>query len=205
MNLLASLLSLSLILIAGGLPARQISGGRHCVEPGKGQFLILVGSAGLLGVFGHDHTIEAKEITGCADVNEADLTRSSVELTFAANKITVLDPKENPKDRTQVQQTMETDVLRVREFPSIRFHSTAVRRDQNKTNGLVVQGQLTIRDRTQPVAIPLEVARGENGLIRVKGEYSFRQTAFGIEPVKVAGGTVRVKDELKVRFDLFLK
>ncbi|HYR92344.1 MAG TPA: YceI family protein [Terriglobia bacterium] len=203
MNLLASLVTL--ILISGGLPARQIPGGRHCVERGKGQFLILVGSAGLLGVFGHDHTIEAKEITGCADVNEADLTRSSVELTFAAGKITVLDPKESQKDRTQVQQTMETDVLRVREFPAIRFRSTGVSRDRNKTNGFIVQGQLTIRDRMQPAAIPVEVTRAENGLLRVKGEYSLRQTAFGIEPVKVAGGTVRVKDELKVRFELYLK
>jgi polyisoprenoid-binding protein YceI len=202
MNLSMSILIL--ILFSNSAAAQQIAGGRHCVEPGKGQFLILVGSAGIFGVFGHDHTIEAREITGCAEVNEADSTRSSVELTFATSKITVLDPKENPKDRTQVQQTMETDVLRVREFPSIRFHSTGIRRAENKTNGLIVQGQLTIRDRTQPVSIPLEVA-AENGLIRVKGEYALRQTAFGIEPVKVAGGTVKVKDEVKVRFELFLK
>jgi polyisoprenoid-binding protein YceI len=203
MNLWASLLSM--ILFSSGLPAQQISSGRHCVEPGKGQFLILVGSAGVFGVFGHDHTVEAKEITGCAEVNGTDLTRSSVELTFPAGKVTVLDPKDDPKDRTKVQQTMETDVLRVREFPSIRFRSTGVRRAQGKTNGLIVDGQLTIRDRTQPVAIPLEVTRAENGLILVKGEYSFRQTAFGIQPVKVAGGAVRVKDELRVRFELFLK
>jgi len=31
-----------------------------------------------------------------------------------------------------------------------------------------------------------------------------RQTAFGIRPVNVAGGTVKVKDEMKIVFDLVL-
>jgi len=195
---------LSLILFRPGLGAQQISSGRHCIEPGKGQFLILVGSSGLFSVFGHDHTIEAKEITGCAEIDSADLARSSVELTFPANKITVLDPKESATDRAKVQEQMNTDVLRIQQFPSIRFRSTGVRRAPGRENGFIVDGQLTIRDRTQPVSIPLEAAPVGGGSIRVRGEYSFRQTAFGITPVRVAGGAVRVKDEVKVRFELYL-
>jgi polyisoprenoid-binding protein YceI len=196
---------LSLILFLPGLRAQQILSGRHCIEPGKGQFLILVGSSGLFSMFGHDHTIEAKEITGCAEVDGRDLTRSSIELTFPASKITVLDPKDKAADRAKVQQQMDTDVLRPQEFPSIRFRSTGVRRARSKENGFIVDGQLTIRERTQPVAIPLDVAPTGDGSTQVKGEYSFRQTAFGITPVRVAGGTVRVKDEITVRFELYLK
>jgi hypothetical protein len=32
-----------------------------------------------------------------------------------------------------------------------------------------------------------------------------RQSAFGITPIKIAGGTVRVKDDVKVAFDIVLK
>ena len=99
---------------------------------------------------------------------------------------------------------MNTDVLRIQQFPSIRFRSTGVRRAPGRENGFIVDGQLTIRDRTQPVSIPLEAAPVGGGSIRVRGEYSFRQTAFGITPVRVAGGAVRVKDEVKVRFELYL-
>lgn len=201
MNPLLSLISL--LLIFGAPAPQQIPAGRHCVEPGKGQFLILVGKSGLFSAFAHDHTVEAKEITGCAEVNGSDLARSSVELTFPAGKIVVLDPNE-AKDRPKVQETMETEVLQVQKFPSIRFRSTAVRPDPKKPNAFIVDGQLTIRDRTQPVAVPAQVSV-ESGLIRARGEYTFRQTAFGIKPVRVAGGTVSVKDELKVRFDLYLK
>lgn len=193
---------LSTFLLSLLLSVQQIPSGRHCLEPGKGQFLILAGTSGLFGAFAHDHTVEAKEITGCAHVDGTDLTKSSVELTFAAKTLTVLDPKASAKDRAKIQQQMETDVLRVREFPSIRFRSTAV---HLKGAMLSVDGQLTIRDRTQSVSIPLQVMRTTGGLIEVKGTYAFRQTAFGIKPVSIAGGTVRVKDELKVQFDLYLK
>ena len=196
---------LSLILFLPGVSAQQISSGRRCIEPGKGQFLILVGSSGLFSMFGHDHTIEAKEIAGCAEVEGGDLTRSSVELTFPANKITVLDPKDSASDRAKVQEQMDTDVLRIQEFPSIRFRSTGVRRTQGRENAIMVDGQLTIRDRTQTVAIPVEIGSAGDGSTRVRGEYSLRQTAFGITPVRVAGGAVRVKDEVKVRFELYLR
>src|SRR5207247_8968539 len=41
-----------------------------------------------------------------------------------ANKITVLDPKQSATDRAKVQEQMNTDVLRIQQFPSIRFRST---------------------------------------------------------------------------------
>jgi hypothetical protein len=31
---------------------------------------------------------------------------------------------------------------------------------------------------------------------------SFKQSEFGISPVRVAGGTVRVKDEVKIEIDI---
>lgn len=196
---------LSTFLLSLFLSVQQIPSGRHCIEAGKGQFLIFAGTGGLFGAFAHDHTIEAKEISGCVQVDGANLARSSVELTFPANKIKVLDPKASATDRTKIQQQMETDVLRIQQFPSIQFRSTAMRLAPGKESQITVDGQLTIRDRTRPVSIPLQVARTPDGSIKVTGQYSFRQTAFGIKPVQVMGGTVRVKDELRVRFELYLK
>jgi hypothetical protein len=31
------------------------------------------------------------------------------------------------------------------------------------------------------------------------------RTAFGIQPIQLAGGTVKVKDEVRTEFELFLK
>jgi hypothetical protein len=45
--------------------------------------------------------------------------------------------------------------------------------------------------------------------VRKKGEHyigvaQFKQTDFGIKPVKVAGGAVRVKDQVRIEFDIQL-
>jgi hypothetical protein len=37
--------------------------------------------------------------------------------------------------------------------------------------------------------------------LRGFGEFSIRQTDCGIKPVSVAGGTLKVKDELRCSFD----
>jgi hypothetical protein len=35
------------------------------------------------------------------------------------------------------------------------------------------------------------------------GASRFKQTEFGVKPVKVAGGAIKVKDEVRVEFDIF--
>jgi hypothetical protein len=35
-----------------------------------------------------------------------------------------------------------------------------------------------------------------------RGSASFKQSNFGISPIRIAGGTVKVKDEVKIEFDI---
>ncbi len=41
--------------------------------------------------------------------------------------------------------------------------------------------------------------------LRAQGELTIRQTDFGIKPVSVAGGMLKIKDELKCSFDLLAR
>src|SRR5438046_1694676 len=68
-----------------------------------------------------------------------------------------------------------------------------------------VHGNLTIRGKTQPATIPITFMRLNDGAYRAAGQYKFTQTSFGIKPIQLAGGTIKVKDELQVEFELFLK
>jgi polyisoprenoid-binding protein YceI len=175
-----------------------------CVIPARSHFRIHVGTAGLFGAFAHNHLIEAKNIEGCATIDTKDLAHSSIKLTFGTSDIQVIDPKESAKDRAEVQKTMETEVLRISEYPRITFESTEIEQS-GSTNQLRVHGRLTIRGKTQAVAIPLALARLDDGTYRAVGKYRFKQTSFGIKPIRLGGGTVRVKDELQTEFEIFLK
>jgi len=175
-----------------------------CVIPGRGYFRIHVGAGGLFGAFAHDHHIEAQKVEGCANVDAKDLTHSSIKLTFAASGVRVMDPGESAQDRATVQENMEKEVLRVSEFPRIVFESTAIELGVS-ANQLKVHGNLTIRDKTKPIIVPLTFKRLGDGTYQADGKYNFKQSTFGIKPIQLAGGTIKVKDELESEFQLFLK
>jgi polyisoprenoid-binding protein YceI len=175
-----------------------------CVVARRGHFSIHTGTAGLFGAFAHEHIIEARKIEGCARLDPQDPARSSIRLTFSTSEIRVVDPKESAPDRAKVQSTMETEVLRVKDYPTVVFQSTKIE-PGGTSDMLRVHGNLTIRGRTQPVVVPVAWTRLGDGSYRAVGEYKLKQTSFGIEPVKLAGGTVKVKDEVKTDFELFLK
>jgi len=177
---------------------------RACVVPREGYFRIHVGTSGLFGSFAHEHSIEAQNVTGCAVIDPSDVTRSSVKLDFATADIRVIDPKEKEKDRLEVQKTMETEVLRISEYPHVTFESTSVER-AGEVNRFRVRGNLTIRGKTLPVIIPVTLARLADGTYSATGEYSFKQSSFLIKPIQLGGGTVKVKDEVQTQFELFLK
>jgi len=193
----------SVILFTLSLSTAAAAADGPCIIPGRGHFYIHVGAGGLFGAFAHDHLIEAQRIEGCAVIDPNDLTHSSIKLTFSTADIRVLDPKESAKDRAKVQTTMETEVLRVSQYPQVTFESIGVERSSS-ADALRVRGNLTIRGKTQPVVVPLTLTH-DDGTYRVRGEYKLKQTAFGIQPIQLAGGTVKVKDEVSTEFELFLK
>src|SRR5215468_217831 len=195
-----TLLILTQLLVA----SNAFASSGACVLPGRGHFQIHVGTAGLFGAFAHNHLIEAEKISGCAAMDPRDPTHSSIKLDFPASNIRVMDPKDSEKDRAEVQKTMETEVLRISEFPRIAFESTSIER-ANESEGFRVHGNLTIRGKTQPVMISVTLTRLSDATYRATGHSKFAQTSFGIKPIQLGGGTVKVKDELEIEFELFLR
>ena len=60
-----------------------------------------------------------------------------------------------------------------------------------------VTGRLTIHGQTRSITFPVARVNG-----RYQGEVAIKQRDFGIEPIRIAGGAVKVKDEMKVQFDI---
>jgi polyisoprenoid-binding protein YceI len=89
------------------------------------------------------------------------------------------------------------EVLNVSHFPEIRFRSTEV--EPSGTDHWVIHGNLVLHGQTHPISFEVTL---KDGLYH--GAAVIKQTGFGITPVKVAGGTVKVKDEVKVTFSIAL-
>jgi polyisoprenoid-binding protein YceI len=183
-------------------------------SPGKSQTLavdskqskleIRVYREGFLKAFGHDHSISAAEFSGQIHLAEPDIGKSSVSFLVETRSLRVLDPGESEKDRQEVQTTMLGEkVLDAAKYPRIQFASAAVRSKLEKDGQieLQIEGTLSLHGVEKPVVVPLRLRRNGAGLT-ADGELSLQQTDYGITPVKVGGGAVRVKDKLKISFHI---
>jgi len=176
-------------LAAANSDSRKIDGAHSTIT-------VHVYKSGFLSAFGHNHEIQAPIQSGA--VKESD--SPSVELRIDARKLQVLDPDASEGSRAQIQDTMQgNQVLDVGHFPEIRFQSTSV--EPKGPDHWIVHGNLALHGRDRPLAFEVTL-KGE----RYRGSASLKQTDFGITPVTVAGGTVRVKNELKIEFEVaFMK
>jgi polyisoprenoid-binding protein YceI len=155
---------------------------------------IRVDKAGVFSAFAHNHEIEAPIESG--EVEESD--SPTVRLRIDARKLRVLDPEASEDTRAQIQKTMQgPQTLDADRFPDIRFQSTAL--DPKGNNHWLVHGTLDLHGQTHPVTVDVTL---QDGLYR--GSATLKQTSFEITPVRVAGGTVRVKDEVRVEFEIVL-
>ena len=161
------------------------------IDTQRSTILIHVFKSGVFSSFGDNHEVQAPISQGTIDE-----TKREVTLRIEAKRLKVLDPKLLDDKRAEVQTRMlGPDVLDVEQYPEIQFHSVKVQ--DTHPDEFRVEGNLSLHGQVQPVS--LRVTK-KNALYQ--GECTLRQTAFGMKPIRIAGGTVKVKDELKIEFTI---
>ncbi len=172
------------------------------LAPDQSRFLAHVDAGGLLSPFAHHHTIDLGGYSGQVQVVSETGIPINIHLIIPADSLVVID-KEHRKDIPKIQQTMRQDVLEVRNFPQIEFRSSGITAVEKKGSAyrLEISGNLTLHGETHPLAFSCEVRRFEHAL-RANGEFSILQTDYGMKPVSLFGGLVKVKDRVKISFNM---
>lgn len=194
MKLFRSILFAAAILITSAPRPATAGPDARKIDAPHSTMTVRVLKSGLFSALAHNHEIEAPIEAG--EVNESGSL--SVELRVDARKLRVLDPEASPGTRAQIQQTMlGPQVLDSERFPEIHFQSTTV--EPKGTDAWLVQGNLDLHGQSRPITVEVTLRDG-----RYRGAVALKQTAFGMKPVTIAGGTVKVKDEIKVEFEIGL-
>lgn len=209
---------LALIFVSGELKNQQLpissraatapfaastTNAQYKIDSAQSKFIVRAFTGGLLSAFaGHDHTVAIREFSGVTDFTYGTVEPASLAITIKAGSLAITD-KVSEKDKQAIEATMRDEVLQVSNFPEISFKSTSI--SASKTAEAQYQarinGDITLRGVTKPLLITARLEFGNNSL-RAQGGFNLKQTSFGIKPVSVAGGTVKVKDELKFTFDI---
>ncbi|HKE60200.1 MAG TPA: YceI family protein, partial [Pyrinomonadaceae bacterium] len=158
---------------------------------------------GLLSVFGHDPVIGIKEFSGEVEFVPDTFENASVSLTINAASMSVVSAVSR-KDQLEIERTMRAEVLETDKYPEIVFRSTSVavsRLGEGRHRARVI-GDLALHGVTQSnLWINGTIFVGADGL-RLKGEFSVRQSDYKIKLVSVAAGVLKIKNEVKCSFDI---
>ncbi|HET6975483.1 MAG TPA: YceI family protein [Pyrinomonadaceae bacterium] len=118
-----------------------------------------------------------RDLEGQIVLDEDDVTRSSVNARIKVDSI-------ETENKRRDAHLKDKDFFDVEKFPEIEFKSTSVRRGRDR-DSLDLDGQLTIRDKTMPVALvvnEMDRSRSPNGeeYVYYSATAELDRHAFGI-------------------------
>jgi len=175
---------------------------RYLINPGLSRFTVRAFASGMLSSFGHNPTIAIRGYTGEAVVPSASLQGASIRISIPSDSLEVADDV-SQKDRTEIETRMKQEVLETSSYPEIIFESSQITPTVLGENlyAVSVTGNLTLHGVTRAETITAQVTTAGD-VLRAFGECSIQQSNYGIKLVSVAAGALKVKDEVKLTFDL---
>jgi polyisoprenoid-binding protein YceI len=152
---------------------------------------IHVEKTGFFSGFAHNHTVIAP-----VEQVRIDTKNLSAEITVLAKRMKVTDAEASESDRSEIQSTMlGPKVLDVEKYPEVRFQSARIERVGESYR---VTGTLNLHGVAKEISFEVWGTADH-----CHGKTTLNQTDFGIKPVSIAGGAVKVKDQVKVEFDIY--
>jgi polyisoprenoid-binding protein YceI len=176
---------------------------RYRLSAGESRFTVQAFAEGLFSSFGHDPIIAIRDFAGEAECAPDTLEAAKLRVTVKAASLAVAG-NVSEKDRLEIERMMHEQVLETARHPEIVFESTSITASRLSGGRYRVRviGDLTLHGVTgRNLWIQAEVKTTDADL-RAQGEFTLRQTDYQIKPVSVAGGTLKVKNELKFSFDI---
>jgi polyisoprenoid-binding protein YceI len=176
---------------------------RYLIDGTGSTFTVRAFATGMLSAFGHNPTIAIPELKGEVQFASGTLEDASVRIVIQAASLTVTDDISN-KDRQEIEGRMHDEVLESEGYPEIVYECSrmsSIEKMGEAQYSVALNGELSLHGvtRNQPVSARVTL-RGD--ILRAAGEFSIRQSDYEIRPVSAAGGTVKLKDELKLSFDI---
>lgn len=176
---------------------------RYAIDPKGSTFVVRAFATGLLSSFAHSPTIAIPDLQGEVQFSSCTLEDASLRLVIQAASLTVTDDVSS-KDRQEIERRMHDEVLEADGFPEIVYESdrgSSIQKISEGQYSVALNGELALHGVTQTQPLSVRVAiKGET--LRAAGEFSIRLSDYDIRPVSAAGGTVKLKDELKLSFDI---
>jgi polyisoprenoid-binding protein YceI len=163
------------------------------IDVQRSTITVHVGKSGILSAAAHDHWVSAPISSGII----AETPAQRVEFTVETARMTVKpDPKIDAKTQATIQKDMEEMTLETKKFPEITFRSSRI--EKLADGQWKVEGDLSLHGVTKPISLTVK-RTGDSYTSRT----ILKQTDFGIKPISIGGGTIKVKNEVGIDFQIY--
>lgn len=176
--------------------------GNYTITSKTGKLFVYTFKEGFLSAIAHDLLFDVTNFT--IKITAPASGSPFVEAEVLANSLKVLcamkDGEHHPealkdKDKADIEESMVKDVLHAVKYPVIHFLS----KDIKEVGDIYyAKGELTLHGVTRPVEFDFKATNGAD----IKGRVVLPQKDYGIKPYRALLGTLKVKNEVDVGFEL---
>jgi len=163
---------------------------------------------GLLSSFVPDYTFAFTSFSGTLTLTADTLVPASFAMRTEADSIRLTD-RVSEEERRERERMLREEILETDTYPEMLYRSTGISmaRDSAGSHRASIEGTLTQHGVTRSCPMTVSVTFPDGGdrpgeTIRLRGEFSIRQSDYGITPMTFVFGTVRVTDRVVISFDL---
>jgi polyisoprenoid-binding protein YceI len=187
---------------SASMEATEAPAGRYVIDSRASRFTVQAFATGMLARMGHNPTIGIRDFSGEMKFDPDKLQAGGFHLVIKTASLSVQDDI-NDKDLREIERLMHKEVLDTAKFPEIVYDASgvSVAKMADTLYSATLNGNLTMHGVTRSQTIPVRVA-SFGTMLRASGDFSLEQTDYNIKLVSVAGGALKLKDELKFSFEI---
>jgi len=180
--------------------ASSRSGVRYMIDTRTSQFTVQAFASGLIATIAHSPKIAIRDWTGVVQMASDKLESAFLEARVKSSSLEALDELPD-RDRRELHRVMYNEVLEAQQFPEIAYDSTEISAEKMKEDlySLNVSGRLTLHGVSNDQNFVAQASLGVDS-VRAHGSFTLLQSDYNIRVASIAGGTLKLQDELKFTF-----
>jgi polyisoprenoid-binding protein YceI len=173
---------------------------QYVIDKRASQFTVQAFASGLIAAVAHSPKIAIRDWTGVVQMASSALEHASLQVRVRAASLEVLDELRDD-DRRELHRVMNQEVLETEHFPEVAYDSSEVAAEKLRDDlyRLNVRGRLTLHGVSNDQDFVAQVSLGVDS-VRAYGTFTLLQSDYGIRIASIAGGTLKLQDELKFSF-----
>jgi polyisoprenoid-binding protein YceI len=156
-------------------------------------------------VVAHNPKFAIRTFEGDAQFIPGTLREASIRVRIKASSLELID-EVSEYDQGEINRVMFQEVLEVSRSPEIEYGSSQITATPLSENlyATTIAGNLTLHGVTNKLDFAAQVVAGTDTL-RGYGNFLVKQSEYGIATASIAGGTLKMRDELKIAFFIVAK